>query len=76
MIRLQCNEIRLSADKQIPGGENHGPRKQGKRRWDRMKRIRILLILQAAVCVLLAILLGAGAICICRLARGTYRLKR
>ena len=52
MIRLQCNEIRLSADKQIPGGENHGPRKQGKRRWDRMKRIIALaLSLMLILCV-------------------------
>ena len=31
-----------------------------------MKRNRILLILQAAVCVLLAVFLAAGAVCICR----------
>ena len=31
-----------------------------------MKRIRLLLILQAAVCVLLVIFLAAGAVCICR----------
>ena len=31
-----------------------------------MNRDRMILILQAAVCVLLAVLLAAGAVCICR----------